>query len=395
MSFNRDIILGALLVGTWGNSVLYTVEVIQACESKVHGGEILKDLQAAYYYRDFKQDNWMLKLLVFSTIAFDSVSMIANYASVYLYTITHWASAQSFLATRYWLLTKNKFTTFILFFFITVAAGGALASGATVAISPQYKDRRKVIIPATTWLLIEAVTDISIALALVLELRKMKSPIKKNRSLVNKLVSQTIQTGTAGATIALAVLIAYLANKESNVTTAIAYCIGRVYCITMLANLNNRKIGKTWSGTLKSSRMSPETRGERGNQERSNGGDEYSGKSQGPYVPLSDRKQTLEMGPRLPPHITGDWADAQTVRTSLSLPFLHPSSSWPPLPLFELFFTSLPPLLTCQRSHSLLARHLRLPSPPPSLLPPIFPSLPSPFSLTMLTTPIPVLAPAC
>ncbi|KAJ7891895.1 hypothetical protein B0H14DRAFT_3428324 [Mycena olivaceomarginata] len=275
MPFNRDIIIGVLLVGTWANSVLYTIEVIQACESK-----------AAYYYRDFKQDNWMLKLLVFSTIAFDTVSMIANYASVYLFdplfiftTSVVAALAQSFLATRYWLLTKNKFITFILFFFITVAAGGALASGATIAIFPQYKDRRKVIIPATTWLLIEAVTDISIALVLVLELRKMKSPIKKNRTLVNRLVAQTIQTGTAGATIALAVLIAYLANKESNVTTAIAYCIGRVYCITMLANLNNRKIGTAWSGSLMSSSVNPETGGGSGNQERSDGGNGYSGMS--------------------------------------------------------------------------------------------------------------------
>ncbi|KAJ6556417.1 hypothetical protein B0H19DRAFT_1262478 [Mycena capillaripes] len=302
MSFNRDSILGALLVGTWANSVLYTVEIIQACMAKARGREILKNLQVASYYRDFKQDNWMLKLLVFSTIAFDSVSMIANYASVYLYTITHWAFlrrfgvsaepfdplfvfttsvvaalAQSFLATRYWLLTKNKSITFILFLFITVAAGGALASGATIATFPQYKDRRKVIVPATTWLLIEAVTDISIALALVLELRKMKSPFQKNRSLVNRLVTQTIQTGTAGATIALTVLIAYLANKESNVTTAIAYCIGRVYCITMLANLNNRKIGNSWSGSLASSSVNPETRTGRGNQEPSDGGDEHSG----------------------------------------------------------------------------------------------------------------------
>ncbi|KAF7364090.1 hypothetical protein MSAN_01067900 [Mycena sanguinolenta] len=227
--------------------------------------------------------------------------MIANYASVYLYTITHWgdleylqnqywfdplfvfttsvvaALAQTFLATRYWLLTKNKFITFILVFFIMVAAGGALASGAIIVIFPQYKDRRKVTIPATTWLLMEAVTDISIASALVLELRKLKSPIKKNRSLVNRLIAQTIQTGTAGATIALAVLVAYLANKESNVTTAIAYCIGRVYCITMFANLNNRKIGETWSGSLRSSNVNPETRCERGNQERSDGSDEYSG----------------------------------------------------------------------------------------------------------------------
>ncbi|KAJ7339103.1 hypothetical protein DFH08DRAFT_964146 [Mycena albidolilacea] len=309
MSFNRDIILGALLVGTWANSV-------NICLGMLLRFKTIMDVRfytpsklfrhAAYYYRDFKQDNWRLKLLVFCTIAFDSVSMIANYASVYLYTITHWgdlaylqnhvvaALAQSFLATRYWLLTKNKFITFILLLFITVAAGGALASGATIVIFPQYKDRRKVTIPATTWLLIEAVTDISIALALVLELRKMKSPIKNNRSLVNRLVAQTIQTGTAGATIALAVLVAYLANKESNVTTAIAYCIGRVYCITMLANLNNRKIGKMWSGSLTSSSMNPETRGGRGNGERSDGGDECSGMfAKHPRLPAED-------GPVLP-----------------------------------------------------------------------------------------------
>ncbi|KAF7358173.1 hypothetical protein MVEN_00865700 [Mycena venus] len=305
MSFNRDSILGALLVGTWTNSVNICLRMFLRFETTM-GARFCTPSKlfrhAAYYYRDFKQDNWMLKLLVFSTIAFDSVSMIANYASVYLYTITHWGdlaylqnqywarrfgligrkiierlSSNSLTRSSYWLLTKNKLITFILLFFITVAAGGALASGATIVIFPQYKDRRKVIIPATTWLLIEAVTDISIALALVLELRKIKSPIKKNRSLVNRLVAQTIQTGTAGATIALTVLVTYLANKESNVTTAIAYSIGRVYCITMLANLNNRKIGKTWSSSLMPSSVNPETLSGRDNQEQSDGGDEYSG----------------------------------------------------------------------------------------------------------------------
>ncbi|KAJ6545599.1 hypothetical protein B0H19DRAFT_1267006 [Mycena capillaripes] len=269
MYFNSDIILGALLVGTWANSVLYTVEVIQA----------------AYYYRHFKDDNWMLKLLVSSAIAFDSVSMIANYASVYLYQITHWgdvaylqnqhwashfgpierkkdnqthvieqfdplyvfttgvvaALTQSFLASRYWFLSKNTFITLTLFFFITVATGGAFATGATLVIFSQFTDRRKAIIPGTTWLVTGAVTDISIALALVLELRKVDSSFKETRSLVNRLVAQTIQTGTAGATIALATLVAFLTNTETNVSTGIAYCIGHVYCITMLANLNNRK----------------------------------------------------------------------------------------------------------------------------------------------------------
>ncbi|KAJ7053155.1 hypothetical protein C8F01DRAFT_1375326 [Mycena amicta] len=285
MSFNADIVLGALLIGTWANSVLYAVEVIQT----------------AYYYRHFKHDKWTLKLLVSSVIAIDSVSMIANYASVYLYTIIHWgdlaylqnqywpdplyvistgavaALVQSFLVVRYWRLTKNNFITLTLFAVITVAAGGAFACGATLAIFPQYRDRGKALIPATTWLIAEAVADIFIALALLLELRKVKSSFKETRSVLNRLVARTIQSGTAGATIALAVLIAFLANKESNVPTGIAYCLGRVYCITLLANLNHRKSGRPpWSSGT-SSDANRETRGERGNQERSQGGDEYGG----------------------------------------------------------------------------------------------------------------------
>ncbi|KAJ7748999.1 hypothetical protein B0H14DRAFT_2636427 [Mycena olivaceomarginata] len=327
MSFNADIILGyihsfssnfrntallcsssALLVGTWANSVLYTVEIIQ--------------------------------LLVSSTIAIDSVSMIANYASVYLYTITHWAlptlplydwlsgrfgpslpgweilasvriyhcSIEARLLTRS--RTRNKFITLALFFFITVAIGGAFACAVTIAIFPGYSDRRRVMIPATTWLITEAVTDISIALALLLQFRMVKSSFKETRGLLDKLAAHTIQTGAAGATIALAVLIAFLANNESNggfldpplsipgshipVPTGIAYCLGRVYCLTMvrtpkkicvggisqnlkLASLNRRKTGNTWSSKGTLSGASPETQGERGIQERSEGGDEYGG----------------------------------------------------------------------------------------------------------------------
>ncbi|KAJ7646176.1 hypothetical protein B0H17DRAFT_1338932 [Mycena rosella] len=301
MAFNTNIVMGALLVGTWASSVLYTIEVIQA----------------AYYYRHFKHDNWMMKLLVWSVLAIDSVSIIANYASVYLYTIIHWgdlaylqnqywfdplyafatgavtALVQSFLTTRYWALTRNRFITLALFFFITVALGGGFATGVMLAIFPEYASRRKALIPATTWFIAEAVADISIALALLLEFRKVKSSFKGIRSLLNRLVAQTIQTGTAGASVALAVLVAYLANPESNggflglplsipgshipIPAGIAYCLGRVYCITLLANLNSRNPGKTRSGGGTSSGAIPGIRGERGNQERSEGGDEDGG----------------------------------------------------------------------------------------------------------------------
>ncbi|KAJ7689349.1 hypothetical protein B0H17DRAFT_1066944 [Mycena rosella] len=289
MAFNADIVMGSLLVGTWASSVLYTIEV----------------MQAAYYYRHFKHDNWMLKLLVSSVIAIDSVSMIANYASVYLFdplyifaTGVVTALVQSFLTARYWVLTRNKFITGTLVFFIMVATGGVFASGITIAIFPEYANRRKLIIPALTWLITEAVTDISIALALLLKFRKVKTSFKETRSLLNGLVAQTIQTGTAGASIALAVLVAYLANPNSNVPAGIAYCLGRVYCITLvrtlikklcvggvsqnlkLANLNSRNpgnTGNTWSGGGTSSGVITGIRGERGNQERTEGGNEYGG----------------------------------------------------------------------------------------------------------------------
>ncbi|KAJ7720891.1 hypothetical protein B0H14DRAFT_3520796 [Mycena olivaceomarginata] len=259
MSFNADIVLGALLVGTWANSVLYTVEVIQA----------------AYYYRHFKHDNWMLKLLVSSAIAIDAVSMIANYASVYLFdplflfaTGVVAALAKSYLAARYWLLTRNKFITLTLFFLITVATGGAFACGVTIAIFTEYTNRRKAIIPATTWLITEAVTDISIASALLWEFRKAKSAFKETRSLLKRLVAQTIQSGTAGASMVLAVLVAFLVNKESNVPTGIAYGLGRIY---------SGKPEKRGQAGARLQGANLETRGERRNQERSEGKDEYGG----------------------------------------------------------------------------------------------------------------------
>ncbi|KAJ7349656.1 hypothetical protein DFH08DRAFT_1079061, partial [Mycena albidolilacea] len=283
MSFNTDIVLGALLVATWANSVLYTIEITQA----------------AYYYRHFKHDNWKLKLLVSSAIAIDMVSMIANYSSVYLYTITHWgdlayvqnqywfdplylfatgimaALVQSFLAARYWFLTRNKFITLTLFFFITAALGGAFAGGITIAIYPEYTNREKATIPATTWMITGVVADISIASALLFKLMKAKSSFVGTRSssassLLNRLMAQTIQTGTSSASIALAALIAFLAKKESNIPTGIAYCLSRVYCITLLANLNSRKrAGGGPSSDVNVARV------EHDNQGRSEGGDEY------------------------------------------------------------------------------------------------------------------------
>jgi hypothetical protein len=54
-------------------------------------------------------------------------------------------------------------------------------------------------------------------------------------------------------------------------------CIRDVSQNLKLANLNGRPIRKPWSGRGTSSGANPETRGEHGNQERSEGGEEFGG----------------------------------------------------------------------------------------------------------------------
>ncbi|KAJ7935769.1 hypothetical protein B0H13DRAFT_2304268 [Mycena leptocephala] len=248
--------------------LLYTVEVIQA----------------AYYYRHFKNDHWVLKTLVTAACTIDAVSMIGNYACVYLpvplYVFSTGVVAalvQTFLVARYWNFTKNIFITLILSAFVTVAVGAAFASGVSISIYSAYKDRGHLRIPATIWLVAEAVTDISIAVSLLWEFWKVKP------ATLNRLAARTIQTGSAGAIIAFAALIAYLLNNQSNVPLGIAYCLGRVYILTMLANLNIRSSGRSGKSggtgpSMGSSGGMPGTRGDRAaTSARFEGEDEYGG----------------------------------------------------------------------------------------------------------------------
>ncbi|KAJ7253868.1 hypothetical protein C8J57DRAFT_1658912 [Mycena rebaudengoi] len=257
-----DIITGALLIGTWVGSLLYMVELIQA----------------VYYFRHFKHDDWKLKTRVTVALIIDTVSVLSNYTCVYLGNLMHtycsgtttgdpvylanqnWpmplyivATAivavlvQSFLLERYWRLTKNIIVTLFLGLLIIAGCGGTLACGIVVALYPAFTDRAKVKIPGMTWVVTQAAADLLIAAALLWEFKKAKTGFMETRSWLNRLAARTIQTGTVSATIAAIALMAYLLNKESNthryrsVTVAIGFCIGHTYVLTMLSNLNFRR----------------------------------------------------------------------------------------------------------------------------------------------------------
>ncbi|KAJ7864347.1 hypothetical protein B0H13DRAFT_2281909, partial [Mycena leptocephala] len=235
-----DTIAGAVLIGTWANS-------------------------ARYYFTHFKHDDWKLKTLVSVAFLVDTASTVGDYACVYLYTITHagdlvyladqhWPIplylfttaviaflVQSFLVVRYWSITRNILVTLLNSFLIIVAFGGSFACGMTITMFPAFKERGKVKIPAMIWLVTEAVADLSIAAALLWQLKKARPTLVETRSVLDRLMALTIQTGTATATLALATLIAFLLKEESNVPVGIAYTLGRVYVLSMLSNLNVRR----------------------------------------------------------------------------------------------------------------------------------------------------------
>ncbi|KAJ7930994.1 hypothetical protein B0H13DRAFT_2308994 [Mycena leptocephala] len=187
---------------------------------------------------------------------------------------------------RYWLLTKNKVITLILCFFITVAASGMFASGVTIALFPRIEDREKVTIPGTFVNLAYCRSrDGRFHCGGPLEFRKAKSSLEETKSLIDRLMARTIQTGASGATVALVILVAFLETPKQwrvarrpafhfphwltylTVSTGIAYCLAA----SILANLN--------AGSRKRLSLSTNlgARGERGTQRESEGGSDYGG----------------------------------------------------------------------------------------------------------------------
>ncbi|KAJ7922027.1 hypothetical protein B0H13DRAFT_2317951 [Mycena leptocephala] len=215
------------------------------------------------------------------------------------------ALVQSFLVARYWNFTKNIFITLILSAFVTVAVGAAFASGVSISMYSAYKDRGRLRIPATIWLVAEAVTDISIAVSLLWEFWKVKPAFKDtNRRVHDTYDRERFNASNAWSQYAEQTggtdhsnrfrwghnclrcphcSFRYLLNNQSNVPLGIAYCLGRVYILTMLANLNIRSSGRSGKSggtgpSMGSSGGMPGTRGDRAaTSARFEGEDEYGG----------------------------------------------------------------------------------------------------------------------
>ncbi|KAJ7312845.1 hypothetical protein DFH08DRAFT_973070 [Mycena albidolilacea] len=251
-----DSITGALLIGTWASSLLYMAEI----------------LQVIFYFRNFTNDGWKLKALVTAAFSIDTISMLGDYACVYLYTVTHagdldyitkqnWAVplyvittsfvtilVQSFLAIRYWRFTNNTLLVLFLFVLILATFGTGFSCGLILVLFPALKDRNKIKVSATVWFITQVAADLIIAAALTRELLKAKSTvIKKRRKInnaLNRLVALTVQTGLATAVVSTPALINFLINPATNISVGILYSLGHTHVLCLLMNLNIRAVNE-------------------------------------------------------------------------------------------------------------------------------------------------------
>jgi hypothetical protein len=247
---SNDVVFGSLLIATWLNTLLYTLEINQACS----------------YYRMYStNDRLCVRLIVVLCLLVDTVNIIGQYATVYLYTVTYWGDpmfalhqqwsialsgvsttitavlVQFFLIHRYNSLAKQPIIACFLVLLSLVALAGALSAAINFASHDPYLHHDKINSSISVWLSFGTATDCLIAAALVVQLRRMRSGFKFSDGLVRRISVMTIQTGGATSVLAVAALVTYLRNNNNNVSNIFIFCLGCTYTLTMLYNLNKRQ----------------------------------------------------------------------------------------------------------------------------------------------------------
>ncbi|PBK63183.1 hypothetical protein ARMSODRAFT_545713 [Armillaria solidipes] len=244
----QDKLLGSLVVGSYVNAMLYILEIIQVI----------------YFFNNYRRDRPLIKAGIIISLVMDTVCTISQFACVYLYCVTNWgdesyvfdqywpiptyllstgvttAVVQSFLIYRFWSLTRQWIISGILGLGMLTSAAGLVATAAAQIMYPQYTERYKGRVYVTVWLIASAACDVCIAVSLTFQLRRMNPTFQESKRVINRLIGSVISTGTASTIVAIVILIVFLKNPMTNVSTGVAFCLGRLYSLTMLYSLNKR-----------------------------------------------------------------------------------------------------------------------------------------------------------
>ncbi|KAJ6579652.1 hypothetical protein DFH09DRAFT_1147176 [Mycena vulgaris] len=254
-----DLSLGCLLMASWANMVLFTLELKQ----------IVK------YFSRYKRDPMFNKIIVLVALAGDILTVVACLSSTYLYMVSHWgelpylagqpwgiagyvagtgvtgAAVQIFLTRMVYMLTKQWFWIPIIGLFIMVGIAGAGATSGTLILETAISSREGLVKWVTVWLsgCIAADTFITVILVVKFQTLKNSFEIAGTSDLLRRLSLAAVRNGSITTTVTIVTVILFKIQPETNSALMLEITIGRVYSLCMLSNLNNRA-WKTDSSTV-------------------------------------------------------------------------------------------------------------------------------------------------
>ncbi|KAJ7305615.1 hypothetical protein DFH08DRAFT_824914 [Mycena albidolilacea] len=245
----------ALLIGTWASSRLNTGQLLYTAEI----------LQAVYYFSNFKDDGWRMKLSPSSsTPSLQWENTLAYIFTLYLTLVwikdeksdlaylskQNWPQPVSLsLSKAFWYSGIGVFRkrTRLGFGGLTVPRPQGPYQGQSLRNGCTNTETHFPESICSVWIVTQVSADLIIAAALVYEFQKAKSKFLEGRrrihNTLDRLILLTIQTGSATAVIAVMAFITFLINNETNMCAGIMFPLGRVYVLSMLLNLNIRVSG--------------------------------------------------------------------------------------------------------------------------------------------------------
>ncbi|EIN12214.1 hypothetical protein PUNSTDRAFT_124206 [Punctularia strigosozonata HHB-11173 SS5] len=243
-----DASLGAILIGTWVDCMLYMWEITQMYTC----------------FNAFPNDHPFLRATLWLLLLVDTVGAAAGCGTAYLYTITYWGNpeaisrqywtfpmyctatacsafiVQLFLLLRFWNLSRNHVLTCVLFAMSLTALIGGIYTSVILGIAPLLSQRGRVVTPVTIWFVSSTACDVSITLNLVWQFRRVRTSFKTTQTMLSRLTSMAIRTGCVTSFFALLILSFFLQNPQGSIAVGLNSCFGRIYALTMLYNLNTR-----------------------------------------------------------------------------------------------------------------------------------------------------------
>jgi hypothetical protein len=147
---------------------------------------------------------------------------------------------QFFLIRRYHRLARQQIITWVLSGLSLAALGAATTVSIKISTRDEYDSRNSVFIPVTLWFSLAVATDLSIAMALVYQLQRMKSGFKSSEGLVKRISYVAISSGLVTSSLAILTLLFYWGYMTTNIPAFFGFFMASTNHLTMLYNLNKR-----------------------------------------------------------------------------------------------------------------------------------------------------------